>query len=115
MKTLQNRVKELLAEKRIDLFIGYEKGSGSRVRALFARTPEQVDKLVFDDTCAQNLANYLLKEEIKRFGKLGILANVPALRSILQLASEFQIKDGEVLVLFPCADGTLLEMSFLKN
>lgn len=115
MKTLQNRVTELLAEKRIDLFIGYEKGSGSRVRALFARTPEHAVKLVFDDSCTQNLANYLLKAEIKRFGKLGILANVAALRSILQLASEFQIKDGEVLVLFPCSDGTLLEMADFKS
>jgi formate dehydrogenase (coenzyme F420) beta subunit len=109
MNEMINKVTQLLADKTIDVFIGYGQGSADRIRAIFARTAEQAGKLILTPACTQNLAGYLLKHEVKHLGKLGILANVPALRSIMQLASEFQIKDGEVLVLFANPDGSLIE------
>ena len=111
MSDLIKKVTELLNDKTIDVFIGYEKGSAGRIRAIFARNEVQAQKLIFDESCTQNLAGYLLKHEIKKLGKLGILANVAALRSIMQLASEFQIKDGEVYVLFANAEGSFLEFT----
>jgi ferredoxin len=111
MSELIKKVTALLGDKTINVFIGYEKGSAGRVRACFARNEEQATKLFFDTSCTQNLAGYLLKHEVKHFGKLGILANVAALRSIMQLASEFQIKDGEVYVLFANPDGTFVEFN----
>lgn len=110
MNELINKVTQLLDDKIINVFIGYEKGSAGRIRALFARNAEQAGKLVFDAGCTQNLSGYLLKHEVKHLGKIGILANIAALRSIMQLASEFQIKDGEVLVLFANNDGTFTEL-----
>ena len=106
MSELINKVTQLLNDKTINVFIGYEKGSADRIRAFFARTGEQAQKLVFNASCSQNLAGYLLKHEVKRLGKLGILANVAALRSMMQLASERQVKDGEVFVLFANPDGS---------
>jgi ferredoxin len=111
MSDLINKVTELLEDKTTDIFIGYEKGSADRIRATFVRTAEQATKLVFDESCTQNLAGYLLKHEVKRLGKIGILANVSALRSMMQLASEFQIKDGEVLVLFANPNGFFTEFN----
>jgi ferredoxin len=111
MSDLINKVTKLLGDKTIDVFIGYEKGSADRIRATFVRTADQATKLIFDASCTQNLAGYLLKHEVKRLGKIGILANVSALRSMMQLASEFQIKDGEVLVLFANSDGSLTELN----
>ncbi|MEI6680631.1 MAG: 4Fe-4S dicluster domain-containing protein [Mariniphaga sp.] len=105
------KVKQLLTDKTIDVFIGYGKGSAGRIRAIFARNAEQAANLVFDASCTQNLAGYLLKHEVKHLGKLGIFANGAALRSIMQLASEFQIKDGEVLVLFANPDGSITEFN----
>jgi formate dehydrogenase (coenzyme F420) beta subunit len=111
MSDLIKNVTQLLDNKTIDVFIGYEKGSAGRIRATFTRTSEQAGKLIFDASCTQNLAGYLLKHEVKRLGKIGILANVSALRSMMQLASEFQIKDGEVLVLFANPDGSFTEFN----
>lgn len=111
MSELIKRVTTLLNDKTIHVFIGYEKGSANRIRAFFARTEDQAQKLIFNELCTQNLAGYLLKHEVKHLGKLGILANVSALRSIMQLASEFQIKDGEVFVLFANADGSFTEFT----
>ncbi|MFA5971395.1 MAG: 4Fe-4S dicluster domain-containing protein [Lentimicrobiaceae bacterium] len=111
MSELIKKVTQLLTDKTIDSFIGYEKGSADRIRATFTRTEEQAQKLVFNEACTQNLAGYLLKHEVKKIGKLGILANVAALRSIMQLASEFQIKDGEVFVLYANPDGSFTEFT----
>jgi formate dehydrogenase (coenzyme F420) beta subunit len=111
MSELIKTVTQLLEDKTINVFIGYGKGTANRIRATFTRTAEQAELLIYNDACTQNLAGYLLKHEVKKLGKLGILANVAALRSMMQLASEFQIKDGEVLALFPNADGTFTEFT----
>ncbi|MEI6059546.1 MAG: 4Fe-4S dicluster domain-containing protein [Bacteroidota bacterium] len=109
MNKLIERVSQLLTDKTIAVFIGYGKGSAGRIRAIFARTAADTEKLIFTADCTQNLAGYLLKHEVKHLGRIGILANVAALRSILQLASEFQVKDGEVVILFPNTDGAITE------
>jgi len=111
MNELINQVTQLLNNKTIDVFIGYEKGSADRTRALFARNAEQANKLIFNNSTTSNLAGYLLKPEIKKLGRIGILASVAALRSILQLAAENQIKDQELLVLSPDANGSFIELS----
>jgi len=109
MNEMIKKVTQLLNDKTIDVFIGYGKGSAGRIRTIFVRTADQVENLVFNEACTQNLAGYLLKHEVKHLGKLGILANVAALRSIMQLASEFQVKDGEVLVLYANPDGSVTQ------
>jgi formate dehydrogenase (coenzyme F420) beta subunit len=111
MNELNKKVAQLLESKTIDAFIGYAQGSAGRIRAMFARTPEQAASLIFDEKCTQNLAGYLLKHEVKHLGKLGILANTAALRSIMQLASEFQIKDDEVYVIFAGNNASLTEFT----
>jgi ferredoxin len=111
MNELNKKVAQLLSDKKIDVFMGYGKGSAGRIRTIFARTAEQAENLILTAECTQNLAGYLLKHEVKRLGKIGILANVAALRSILQLASEFQIRDGEVFLLFANHDGSLTEFT----
>ncbi|NVO20641.1 MAG: 4Fe-4S dicluster domain-containing protein [Bacteroidetes bacterium] len=115
MNELINKVTKLLNDKTIDAFIGYGQGSTDRVRAIFARTVEQASKLIYTPACTFNLSGYLLKHEVKHLGKLGILANVAALRSIMQLASEFQIKDGEVYILFVNDDASLTEFSDFQS
>ena len=111
MNELITRVTQLLNEKTIGVFIGYGNGSAGRVRAHFARNPEQAAQLVLNEKCTANLAGYLMKHEVRHLGRPGILANTAALRSIMQLASEFQLTDGSVLVLFAGDDGSLTEMA----
>jgi formate dehydrogenase (coenzyme F420) beta subunit len=115
MDQMNKRVAELLQNKTIDLFIGYGKGTGDRIRALFINAPEEADNLIFNDKCEQNLAVYLLKDEVRQSGKRGFLATGHALRAMLQQASEFQFKDGDILVLHITNDNQLMEFRDFKS
>jgi ferredoxin len=112
MEELKSKVRELLKGGTVQAVIGYTAGSDpSMVRPAFVRSPEQADTLVLDAHCTDNLAVYLLKPEVKALGKLAVVATVPALRTILQLASENQLVDGQVLVLGVAGDGQVAEMA----
>ena len=105
MDTLRTKVKELLSNSEIDLFIGYEEGT--RIpRPLFASTPEEANKLIFNDNCTGNLAVYLTRKDLVGGKKVGIAASYYALKSICQLYDENQIKEDQIKV-FALADGAL--------
>ena len=99
MEALRNKARELLAGKTVQVVIGYGPGSGGGARAVFIREAAQAGILVFDGTCRQNLAVYLMKPEVRQLGKAALVATPPALRTILQLAAENQLADAGVLVL----------------
>ena len=115
MNELSKKVAEMLQAKSIDLFIGYGKGSGNRRRAIFISDPEDAEKLIFDENCNQNLAVYLLKDEVKRAGKIGFYATGSGLRALLQQASEFQVKDQTVTAFHFTADNQLMEFKDFKS
>jgi formate dehydrogenase subunit beta len=111
MEALRKRARELLEGGTVKVVIGYADGSAKdRARAVFVRQPDRAAKLVFDDRCRQNLAVYLLKPEVKALGKSAIVAKPTTLRSILQLAGENQIADGQFLAL-AVADGQVAELA----
>ncbi|MDL2323259.1 4Fe-4S dicluster domain-containing protein [Bacteroidales bacterium OttesenSCG-928-A17] len=98
MSDLITAVKELLKEGKIDLFIGYEKGTRTP-RPLFVSDPADADKLIFDEQCTGNLAVYLTRKDLVAGKKVGISASYYALKSICQLFAENQLKE-ELLVVF---------------
>ena len=110
MNALQQKAQELLANGQAQVVIGYGKGSNGKSRAVFAQKPEQAGSLIWDDTCRQNLATYLFKPEIKKLGKLALIASTPVLRSVIQLAAENQIQEGEITLL-AVQDLQLIEIS----
>jgi formate dehydrogenase (coenzyme F420) beta subunit len=114
MEELRNKVKHLLETKEMDVFIGYGKGTADRIRAVFLRDPEKIDELILDERCNYNLATYLLKHEIKHFGKIGILATVPALRTIMILSSEHQVIDGELYIIGITPEGKIIDLPDFK-
>ena len=95
----------LLETGSVAVVIGYGAGTLGRRRPVFVRTPAQAGELVFDDECHQNLATYLLKPEIRRLGRPAVVAIPSVLRSLVQLATERQLKDGDVLALVVGDDG----------
>ena len=99
MEALQNKARELLAEKTVQVVIGYGRGSGGMARAIFISDAVKADTLVFDEECRQNLAVYLMKPEVRKLGKAALVAIPATLRTILQLAAENQIKDHDILAL----------------
>ena len=99
MNELIQKAKNLLESNAVQVVIGYGKGSADKTRAIFLTKPDECDQLLFDSRCVQNLAVYLTKHEIKHLGKPAIVAPIPVLRSILQLAAENQLKESDLVIL----------------
>lgn len=115
MNELIAKTKELLSSHTVNVVIGYGKGSGKFARAEFIHRHHDSVKMIYDDTCLQNLATYIMKHEVKHLGKIAIVANNYTLRSILVLASECQIVDGQILALYITKDKKIVEMHDFKS
>jgi len=113
MSELISKVGQYFDSQIIDLFIGYTQGNNGFGKPAFFTNKEQLNKLTFNEQCIVNLAVYLRKPELKKYSKIGILANVGILRAILQLAAENQIKDGQYLIL-TVKDNKVIEFVNLK-
>jgi len=114
MESIRKKAKELLEGKQVQVIIGYENGTSNRVRAAFITDPAQVDRLIYDERCTQNLAVYLVKHEIKHHGKMGIVATIPVMRTINMLISEQQVTPENIVVLGISEDGKLLDFPDLQ-
>ena len=111
MEKLRNTVNKMLTDKKAALFIGYEEADENTSRALFMSKPEDTDRLILDNRCIQNIALYLKKKELKKLGRIGIVAPIHVIRSLLQMASENQIKEKDIIVLTKSPDGSIVEFS----
>jgi formate dehydrogenase (coenzyme F420) beta subunit len=109
MESIRKKAKELLESNAVQLIIGYENGTSNKVRAAFIKDASHVDKLIFDERCVQNLAVYLVKHEVKHYGKIGIVATIPVMRTINMLIAEQQVKPDDIVVLGISEDGKLLD------
>jgi formate dehydrogenase (coenzyme F420) beta subunit len=114
MEALQNKARELLAAKTVQMVIGYGRGSGGSSRAVFIRDARQCGELIWDESCRQNLAVYLLKPEVRKLGKAALVAAPSALRTILQLAAENQVADHDLLTLAVNAAGDVVPLATLQ-
>jgi ferredoxin len=115
LQDLKTKAQKLLESNTVNVIIGYGQGSGGEVRPVFIRKPADIDKLVLNDKCVQNLAVYLTKHEIKKLGKPGIVAPLPVTRAIYQLMLEKQIADGEIVVLSIKNNGIITELTDNKS
>jgi ferredoxin len=112
MNALQEKARELLAAKTVQGIIGYGRGSGGAARAVFIRQAAQAGELVFDGSCLQNLAVYLMKPEVRQLGKAALVARPATLRTILQLAAENQISENSLVALVPSGEEIVLLATF---
>jgi formate dehydrogenase subunit beta len=111
MNSLIAKAKELLENKTVNVIIGYEAGPTGIARPAFITDPLKTEKLIYDERCIHNLAVYLTKPEVKKLDKLGIVATLPVMRSIMMLISEQQISADDIVVLGISSNGQLLEIS----
>lgn len=114
MEALRKKAHEILTGGQVKVIIGYGEGSPEKARAIFVQKPAEVDQLIFDQRCRQNLAVYLMKPEVKALGKLAITASKDVLRSILQLASENQLTDADIVVIGINDNGDVIEFANLQ-
>jgi formate dehydrogenase subunit beta len=107
----------LFAEERIDLFIGYEAGSlPLRCRPLFIRAterggapPSEIENLVFNASCANNLTVFLpdlfeqKPEGNGRPVKVGLVVKGCDLRALAVLIQEQQVRREDLYIIgVPC-------------
>jgi formate dehydrogenase (coenzyme F420) beta subunit len=110
-------VKKIFTDEKIDMLIGYERGTlPLQSTPCFIESPDDLNRLIFDFTCQNNLANYLINEKkhkLKR--KIGIIAKGCDARSIIHLITEKQIdRDNLVIIGIPCS-GVIDPFKFRKS
>ena len=108
MRQLQNKVAELFANGSINLMIGYKNAINKEPVPCFVENAAQISELIYTADCKGNLAVYLHKIEVKQAEKVGILANISTLRSLIQLTSENQLGDVEKTVMTVNANDELV-------
>ena len=97
---IRKRAKELLESGKVDVFIGYRKGSVPMMHhPVLIRDPGEVDKLHWDSHCGLNLCNYLTK----RTERIGVIANGCNSRNMVTHILENQIKREQLYIVgIPC-------------
>ncbi len=97
---IRNIAKRLFKDNKIDVFIGYEKGTNPFFpRPTIISNSDDVDKLIWNSNCGLNLCNYLTG----RKERIGIIANGCTSRSIVIHILERQIKREQLYIIgIPC-------------
>ena len=97
---IRKAAKKLLKDGKVDVFIGYQKGTVPMMNEpVLIRDPDKVDLLYWDSNCGLNLCNYLTK----RTDKIGIVANGCNSRNIVTHIIENQISREQLYIVgIPC-------------
>ena len=105
---LRKEVAKLFEEKKVDIFVGHEAASlPLKTSACFVRSSEGVDRLVWNRSCAANLAAYLPQLFKRPPGlkgawtppKVGVVVKGCDSRSIVGLIKEKQIPRDRLFVI----------------
>jgi len=96
--------RQLLTDGKVDVVIGYEKGSlPLSSTPCFVRTPQDVDKLIWDETCENNLANFVAKTA----GKKAIIAKGCDSRALVVLVQENQFVREDLYIIGVSCPGVI--------
>ena len=118
---MREAVKKILADKTVDVVIGYQMGTlPLRAVPVAIKNVEDVNKLVWNSFCEANLANYIMKrktaekemrqrirppQEKPPWEKIGVTAKSHDVRSIVALGLENQFDLNNIIIIgLPCPD-----------
>lgn len=101
---IRSTARQLLADGKVDVVIGYEKGSlPLKATPCFVRSPQDVDKLIWDETCENNLANFVRQTS----GKKAIVAKGCDTRALAVLMQENQVAREDLYILGVSCTGVI--------
>jgi formate dehydrogenase subunit beta len=104
---LRGIAREFLQRPDAQCFIGYEKAPDGSIRPAFIRSPEEVDRLVWNRECYANLAGYLANFR-KKGGIVGISVKGCDARALRELIRSRQVdRSGVYVVGLPCTGSGL--------
>jgi ferredoxin len=97
---IRERARALLSEGKVEVFIGYRKGSVAMMnQPVLIRHADQAGLLHWDSNCGLNLCNYLTK----RTEKIGVVATGCNSRNMVTHILENQIKREQLYIIgIPC-------------
>ena len=105
---LRAKARELIDSGQVKMVIGYEAGSTPfKCTPLFAETPEDTQKLVWNPACVNNLAVYL--PQMVKEGKIALVAKPCDVKSIVELIKENQVKREDIVILAVGCPGVIDE------
>lgn len=100
-EAIRKEARRLLEEGTVAAVVGYTAGRGHTARPTIVTAPEQADALVFTPACVNNLALYLTKakQEVRRKGRLAVVAKGCDLKALAGLMGESQLKREDVVII----------------
>jgi ferredoxin len=102
---IQDEARRLLSEQRIDVVIGYAKGTlPLKTTPVFIRDVNEVECLIWNPLCGNNLSRYL---DIAKGAKVGIVVKGCDGRSVLGLIKEGQINRENIVIIGVSCTGVL--------
>ncbi|MFH0926521.1 MAG: Coenzyme F420 hydrogenase/dehydrogenase, beta subunit C-terminal domain [bacterium] len=102
---LRAEAKKLLTEGKVEVIIGYTQGTlPCRTTPLFVREAMDTDKLVWNQFCENNLANYLIQQKGK---KIGIVAKGCDARAIIGYLKERKLTREQVVIIGVSCEGSI--------
>lgn len=105
IQQIKEKAKELLDSGAVSCVIGYERASdGLTARPLFVYEAEDVDRLIFDETCTHNLVKYLLNRKDK---PTAIVVKPCDARALNVLLAEKQLQRENVFVIGVACPGVV--------
>lgn len=116
--TLRQKAKELLSKGDVKVVIGYGWNKRkSHATPVFITKPEDVERLIFNPLCVNNLSLYLTRKfpDIKALGKPAIVAKGCDIKTIAVLISESQIKREDVVILGMTCNGVVYKQELWKG
>jgi len=105
-KELMSLCKKLLEGGTVSTIIGFKKGGemGMSLPCIID-SPDEVEKLVWNNRCVPNLSGYLSDSPVERKGKTAIIAKPCDARAIVSLIKENQLKRDDVYIIGLTCDG----------
>jgi Uncharacterized conserved protein containing a ferredoxin-like domain len=101
---IRETARQLLADGKVDVVIGYEKGSlPLKATPCFVRSPQDITKLIWDETCENNLAAYVKKTP----GKKAIIAKGCDSRALVVLLQENQLVREDLYIIGVSCQGVI--------
>lgn len=107
---IRETARRLLAEDRVDVFIGYEMGTRGTTRPAFIYEPEEAERLVWNTACTHNLTRYLRdKSRPARRGepppRIGLVVKACDALALNLLLHDDQIERERITVVGVACDG----------
>ena len=106
-KSLNEIVKSLISEKKVEYVLGFEEGTlPLKSIPLYIEKEEDIDRLIWNDYCNLNLVKFLLEEPHGK--KIGIILKNCEIRTLIVLINEKQINREDIVIIgVPCGHGII--------